>query len=85
MNEKSFAVAENALIELLKRNFKGLDYHRGRLTKAKTLPKAKQQIVSASIKKVNWHKVQIYELDGELEILRDQLAKETDDREDQNG
>jgi hypothetical protein len=85
MNEKSFAAAENALIGLLKRNLKELDYHRGRLVKAKTLPKAKQQIVSASIKKVNWHKVQIHDINGELEILREQYMKETDDREDPNG
>ncbi len=87
MNEKTFAVAENALNEFLRKNLQELSYYRGRIIKSKTVKKVNQQMVSAAMRKINWHKVQIHELEGELDLLRDEFATEdsTDDLEGQDG
>jgi hypothetical protein len=87
MNEKTFAAAENALNEFLRKNLQELNYYNGRMIKSKTVKKVDQQMVSAAVRKINWHKVQIHELEGEMEMLREQLSTEdnTDNLEDQNG
>jgi len=87
MNEKTFAAAENALNEFLRKNLQELNYYNGRMIKSKTVKKVDQQMVSAAVGKINWHKIQIYELEGEMEMLREQLSIEdnTDNLEDQNG
>ena len=87
MNEKTFAAAENALNEFLRKNLQELNYYNGRMIKSKTIKKVDQQMVSAAVGKINWHKIQIHELEGEIEMLREQLSTEdnTDNLEDQNG
>ncbi|MDQ1317319.1 MAG: hypothetical protein QG641_503 [Candidatus Poribacteria bacterium] len=87
MNEKTFAAAENALNEFLRKNLQELNYYNGRMIKSKTVKKVDQQMVSAAVRKINWHKIQIHELEGEIEMLREQLSIEdnTDNLEDQNG
>ena len=87
MNEKTFAAAENALNEFLRKNLQELNYYNGRMIKSKIVKKVDQQMVSAAVGKINWHKIQIYELEGEMEMLREQLSIEdnTDNLEDQNG
>ena len=87
MNEKTFAAAENALNEFLRKNLQELNYYNGRMIKSKTVKKVDQQMVSAAVRKINWHKIQIHELEGEIEMLREQLSTEdnTDNLEDQNG
>jgi hypothetical protein len=78
MNERSFAVAERALIDFLKRSRRERDYFRGRLIRAADLPSPDQQMISAAISKVNWYVVEISELEGELEMLREELGTEED-------
>lgn len=87
MNEKTFAAAENALNEFLRKNLQELNYYNGRMIKSKTVKKVDQQMVSAAVRKINWHKIQIHELEGEMEMLREQLSIEdnTDNLEDQDG
>ena len=87
MNEKTFAAAENALNEFLRKNLQELNYYNGRMIKSKIVKKVDQQMVSAAVGKINWHKIQIHELEGEIEMLREQLSTEdnTDNLEDQNG
>jgi hypothetical protein len=87
MNEKTFAAAENALNEFLRKNLQELNYYNGRMIKSKTVKKVDQQMVSAAVRKINWHIIQIHELEGEIEMLREQLSIEdnTDNLEDQNG
>jgi len=87
MNEKTFAAAENALNEFLRKNLQELNYYNGRMIKSKTVKKVDQRMVSAAVGKINWHKIQIHELEGEIEMLREQLSTEdnTDNLEDQNG
>ena len=87
MNEKTLAAAENALNEFLRKNLQELSYYNGRMIKSKTVKKVDQQMVSAAVRKINWHKIQIHELEGEIEMLREQLSTEdnTDNLEDQNG
>jgi len=87
MNEKSFTAAENALTEFLRKNLQELSYYRGRIIKSKTIKKADQQMVSAAVKKIHWHKIQVYEIEGELDLLREELTTEnsTDDLEGQDG
>ena len=86
MNEKTFAAAENALTEFLRKNLQELNYYRGRMIKSKTIKKADPQMVSAAIRKINWHKVQIHDLEGELDILREKINPEdkADDLEGQD-
>ena len=87
MNEKTFAAAENALSEFLRKNLQELNYYNGRMIKSKTVKKVDQQMVSAAVRKINWHKIQIHELEGEMEMLKEQLSTEdnSDNLEDQNG
>ncbi len=74
MNEKSFAVMERALVNLLKKTQNQRDYFRGRLIKAEQLHAPKQQMVSAAVDKVNWYDIEITEIEGELEMLREEFA-----------
>ena len=86
MNEKTFAAAENALTDFLRRNLQELNYYRGRVIKSKIIKRADPQMVSAAVRKINWHKVQIHELEGELDLLREELTTDsTDEREGHNG
>ena len=56
------------------------------MIKSKTVKKADPQMVSAAIRKINWHKVQIHDLEGELDILREKINPEdkADDLEGQD-
>ena len=74
MNERSIAMAERALIDFLRKNRSEYDYFRGRLIKADSLPAPDQQMVSAAVRKLNWYEVKISDLEGELEMLREELG-----------
>ncbi len=74
MNERTIAMAERALIDFLNRSRREHDYFRGRLIQADNLPAPNQHMVSAAIGKVNWYVVKIDELEGELEMLREELG-----------
>ncbi len=78
MNERSFAVVERALIDLLKKTKRESDYFRGRLIKAEALPLPNQHMIEAAIEKVNRYAVEISELEGELEMIREELGMEED-------
>ena len=84
MNERTIAAVERALIDFLKKTQREHDYFRGRLVQAEDLPAPDQHMVSAAINKVNWYTVEIDELEGELEMLREELGIEenADQRED---
>ena len=75
MNERTIAMAERALIDFLNRSRREHDYFRGRLIQADNLPAPNQHMVSAAIGKVNWYVVKIDELEGELEMLREELEQ----------
>jgi len=83
MNERTIAAAEAALINFLKKTRRERDYFKGRLIRADNLPAPDQQMVSAAIGKVNWYAVEISELEGELEILREELGLKKDEDSDQ--
>jgi hypothetical protein len=87
MNEKTFAAAENALADFLRKNLQELNYYRGRIIKSKVVKRADPQMVSAAVKKINWHKIQIHELEGELDLLKEEISQEdsTNEQEGQNG
>lgn len=87
MNKKTLAIAEDALVDFMKKNVHEYKIYKGRLIKSKNIPKPDQHMVTAALKKVNWYKVELYELEGELDILRDELHKveDSDNTEDQNG
>jgi len=87
MNKKTLAVAEEALLDFMKKNFQEFNIYRGRIIKSKTIRKPNQQMLSAAVQKVNWYKVELHELEGELEILREELdqAEESDNLEGQDG
>ena len=74
MNEKSFALVERALIDLLKKTRNQRDYFRGRLIKAEQLHAPKQHMVSAAVDKVNRYDIEITEIEGELEMLREEFG-----------
>ncbi len=74
MNEKSFEVVERALIDLLKKTQNQRDYFRGRLIKAEQLHAPKQHMVSAAVDKVNRYDIEITEIEGELEMLREEFG-----------
>ena len=75
MNERTIAMAERALIDFLSKSRREHDYFRGRLIKAEDLPAPNQHMVSAAIGKINWYVVEIDELEGELEMLREELEQ----------
>ena len=76
MNERSIALAEMALIDFLTKNRSEYDYFRGRLTEAEGLHAPDQHMVSAAIRKVNWYEVRITDLEGELQMLREEFGIE---------
>jgi hypothetical protein len=79
MNERTIAAAERALIDFLKKTRRERDYFRGRLIKADNLPAPDQHMISAAMSKVDWYAVQIHELEGELEMLREELGLTEDE------
>lgn len=87
MNKKTLAIAEEALLDFMKKNIQEFKYYRGRIIKSETIAKPNQHMLSAAEKKVNWYKVELYDLEGELEILRDELdqVEESDSLEEQDG
>ncbi len=74
MNEKSFAVVERVLTDLLKKTQRESDYFRGRLIQAESLILPKQHMIDAAIDKVNRYEVEISEIEGELEMLREEFG-----------
>ena len=88
MNERTIAAAEQALIDFLNKARRDRDYFRGRLIQADSLPAPDQHMVSAAIGKLDWYAVEINELEGELEMLREELEQlgveaNTDQEEEQ--
>ena len=84
MNQRTIEIAERALIDFLKRNRGERDYFRGRLIRADNLPAPDQHMVSAAIRKVNWYAIEISEIEGELDMLREALGiEENTDQTDQ--
>jgi|GEM_PF-1857018 len=79
MNERTIAAAERVLIDFLKKTRRERDYFRGRLIKADNLPAPDQHMISAAMSKVDWYAVQIHELEGELEMLREELGLREDE------
>ena len=73
MNEKSFAMVERALVDLLKKTQNQRDYFRGRLIRAEQLHAPKQHMVSAAVDKINRYDIEITEIEGELEMLREEF------------
>ena len=84
MNERTIAMAEKALMDFIKKNQRDYDYFRGRLIQADNLPAPDQHMVSAAANKIDWYKVELMELEGELEMLREELGitEENTDQED---
>ena len=78
MNQRTIAMAERAIVDFIKRNRQEHDYFRGRLIKAEDLPAPKQHMVSAAMRKLDWYKVELMELEGELDMLREELGLEQD-------
>ena len=74
MNQRTIEIAERALMDFLKRNRRERDYYRGRLIKADNLPAPKQHMISAAASKMDWYKIQINEIEGELEMLREEFG-----------
>ena len=87
MNEKSFAVVERALTDLLKKTQRERDYFRGRLIKAESLVLPKQHMIEAAMEKVTRYAVEISEIEGELEMLREEfgMAEDTAQEEEPGG
>jgi DNA-directed RNA polymerase specialized sigma24 family protein len=86
MNERTIAIAERALIDFIRKSQRERDYFKGRLIKADDLPAPNQHMVSAAMRKLEWYKVELMELEGELEILREELGiTDTDQEEEQVG
>ena len=79
MNQKSYEVVERALTDLLKKTRREQDYFRGRLIKAESLVLPKQHMIDAAIDKVNRYDVEISEIEGELEMLREEFGTEKDE------
>jgi hypothetical protein len=87
MNERTIEAAEKALADFLNRTRRKRDYFRGRLIQAENLPAPDQHIVSAAINKLNWYVVEIDNLKGELEMIREEMEalgteQNTDQEED---
>jgi hypothetical protein len=78
---ESIAVAERALVAFLEKNRRERDYFRGRLIKADNIPSPNQHMISAAINKVNWYAVKISGLEGELEMLREELIGMEEDND----
>ena len=76
MNEKSYEVIERALMDLLRKTQREQDYFRGRLIKAESLILPKQHMVSAAMDKVTRYTVEINEIEGELEMIREEMGLE---------
>lgn len=74
MNERTIAIAERALIDFIRKSQRERDYFRGRLIKADDLPAPNQHMVSAAMRKLEWYKVELMELEGELEMLQEELG-----------
>ena len=74
MNERTIAIAERALIDFIRKSQRERDYFKGRLIKADDLPAPNQHMVSAAMRKLEWYKVELMELEGELEMLREELG-----------
>lgn len=77
MNEKSYYVVERALYDLLKKTKRKRDYFRGRLIKAEDLPLPKQHMVMAAYNNVDRLNIDIYEIEGELEMLREEFESDS--------
>jgi len=73
MNERTIAAAERALVDFLKKTQSERDYFRGRLIQAENIPVPDQHMVTAAVNKLNWYLVEVNEIEGELEILREEL------------
>ena len=89
MNERTIAAAERALIDFLNKTRRERDYFRGRLIKAEELIAPKQHMISAAVDKLDWYAVEINDLEGELEMLREELeqigAQENTEEEEESG
>jgi hypothetical protein len=92
MNQKTIEAAEKALMDFIRKNQRDYKYFKGRLSQADNLPAPNQHMVSAAVRKVDWYKVQLSELEGELEMLREELGlaentpqADTDQKEEQGG
>ena len=87
MNRKSYAVVERALTDLLKKTQRERDYFRGRLIKAESLVLPKQHMIEAAMEKVTRYAVEISEIEGELEMLREEfgMAEDTTQEEEPGG
>jgi hypothetical protein len=79
LSERTIATAERALADFLKKSRGERDYFRGRLIKADNLPAPNQHMISAAIAKLNWYAVEISELEGELEMIREELESKEDE------
>jgi len=73
MNERTIAAAERALADFLQKTRRERDYFRGRLIQAENIPVPDQHMVTAAVNKLNWYLVEVNEIEGELEILREEL------------
>jgi hypothetical protein len=82
MNERTIAAAERALVNFLKKTRRERDYFSGRLIAADNLPAPNQHMISAAMSKVDWYAVEINELEGELEMLREELGLKEDENTD---
>lgn len=90
MNERTIEAAERALSDFLKKTRRERDYFRGRLIQAENIPAPDQHMVTAAINKLNWYLVEVNEIEGELEMLREELEalkaeQDTDQRENSGG
>jgi hypothetical protein len=90
MNERTIAAAEQALVDFLNKARRDRDYFKGRLIKAEDLPKPNQHMIAAAMNKLSWYAVEINELEGELEMLREELEQlgaeaDIDPEEEQGG
>jgi hypothetical protein len=85
MNERTIAMAERALMDFIKKSRRERDYFRGRLIKADNLAAPNQHMISAAVSKLEWYKVELMELEGELEMLREELGITNTDQEEESG
>lgn len=76
MNEKSYEVIERALMALLRKTQREQDYFRDRLIKAESLILPKQHMISAAMDKVTKYTVEISEIEGELEMIWEEMGLE---------
>ena len=63
---------------LLRKTQREQDYFRGRLIKAESLILPKQHMISAAMDKVTRYTVEINEIEGELEMIREEMGMEDD-------